>query len=192
MQRNTLFGGLALLAAGGLIGAGAMVSSNAMADTPAAADTANELTMINVGPDGEAVKCTFTGADAAAMMPDIGLAPVPVGAGVPAGAATGSGVLTVTAGAAGEGAPIEIDPNNPPPGVVVGSAVVGASGVVDAQGLPTLDSLPAGVQILSADDAREGTPEECAAMRDTGLFVAGGAVGGATASVSVTGEATKP
>ena len=63
MQRNTLFGGIALLLAGGVIGAGAMISSSAMAEeggTP----PANEVTMINVGADGEAVQCTFSGAEA--------------------------------------------------------------------------------------------------------------------------------
>ena len=68
MKRNTLFGGLALMAAGGVIGAGAMISSNAMADTAGAAPT-DQLTMISIGDDGEAVQCTFEGADLDGLLP---------------------------------------------------------------------------------------------------------------------------
>ena len=156
MQRNTLFGGLALLMAGGVIGAGAMISSSAMADeggTP----PANEVTMINVGTDGEAVQCTFSGADAEGLfpsMPSIGMegaipaenVATPVEGGVVVG---GSGVIEIEAGSL-------------PEGVEIGEAI--AVGDIAGSALPT--ELPEGVTVLSADDAREGTPEECAAMRE--------------------------
>ena len=113
MQRNTLFGGIALLLAGGVIGAGAMISSSAMAadgNTP----PANEVTMINVGADGEAVQCTFTGAEADGLFPEMpaGELPIPVPA---------DGNLVPAVGGSGV---VEIDPANPPEGVVIGSGVV--------------------------------------------------------------------
>jgi len=172
MQRNTLFGGLALLMAGGVIGAGAMISSSAMADeggTP----PANEVTMINVGADGEAVQCTFSGADAEGLFPSMPLSneaiPVPV---------------------SGDAAVVEIDPANPPEGVVIGSGVVSVSadaGSGQIVGSEEAIPVPADVQVLSMDEAREGTPEECAAMRDqmaSGVPAEGGMVIGATGVVS--------
>lgn len=179
MQRNTLFGGIALLLAGGVIGAGAMISSSAMADeggTP----PANEVTMINVGADGEAVQCTFSGAEADGLFPEMPLSneAIPVSIdGTPVPVAGGSGV-------------VEIDPANPPEGVVIGSGVVSVQ--VDAGSGQIVGSdeaipVPADVQVLSMDDARDGTPEECAAMRDqmtSGVPAEGGMVIGATGIVS--------
>jgi len=180
MQRNTLFGGIALLLAGGVIGAGAMISSSAMADeggTP----PANEVTMVNIGSDGEAVECTFSGAEADGLFPELATEalPIPVGD-LPAQAGGGSGV-------------IEIDPENLPEGVEVGPAV--ASGVVtvgvDAATGEAVEisgtALEAEVVVLSGDDARDGTPEECAAMREqaaSGQPAEGSMVIGATGVVS--------
>jgi hypothetical protein len=189
MQRNTLFGGIALLLAGGVIGAGAMISSSAMADE-GATPPANEVTMINVGADGEAVQCTFSGAEADGLFPEFPAMALPT-EGVDAPVLSGSGV-------------IEVDPNNLPDGVEIGSVV--ASGAVSVQvdaatgeivenseALP----LPDDVQVLSMDDAREGTPEECAAMRDqavSGVPAEGGMVIGATGTISATAgvEPTQP
>lgn len=190
MQRNTLFGGLALMLAGGVIGAGAMISSNAMAATEGP-PPANELTMINVGPDGEAVKCTFSGADVEGMLPVL---PATAPAGVPAGGADG---IIVSASGAGD-VPIEIDPSNPPEGVVVGSGTITIDGSMPPGALPVIassDAVPADAQIISADDAREGTPEECAEMRDGAVAMA--AEGPAqvitgTATAVAGGSATKP
>lgn len=181
MQRNTLFGGIALLLAGGVIGAGAMISSSAMADeggTP----PANEVTMINVGADGEAVQCTFSGAEADGLFPELpaDALPVPVGD------------LPVLAGGSGSGL-VEIDPENLPEGVEMGPAV--ASGVVtvgvDASTGEAIElsgtALEGEVVILSGDDARDGTPEECAAMREqavSGQPAEGSMVIGATGIVS--------
>jgi hypothetical protein len=199
MQRNTLFGGLALMLAGGVIGAGAMISSNALADT-AGAPPANQLTMINVGADGEAVKCTFEGADVQGMLPAFPSTD-PVGA-LPADVAIGgAGSIVVSAAGAGD-VPIEIDPNNPPEGVVVGSGTITIDGSTPPGDLPVFTSgvvpaegLPADVKILSADDAREGTPEECAAIREGAVTMAQQMAaqmitGSATAVAG--GSATKP
>lgn len=197
MQRNTLFGGLALMLAGGVIGAGAMISSNAMAATEGP-PPANELTMINVGPDGEAVKCTFSGADVEGMMPAL---PSTAPAGVPVDGVingSGGGVFTVSGIVPGDGSPIEIDPNNPPEGVVVGSGTITIDGSMPPGALPVIassDAVPADAQIISADDAREGTPEECAAMREgaVAMAVEGPAqVITGTATAVAGGSATKP
>jgi hypothetical protein len=195
MQRNTLFGGLALMAAGGLIGAGAMISSNAMADTGTDVPPANELTMINVGPDGDAVKCTFSGADVEGMLPAL---PSTAPAGVPVGGAEG---IIVSAVGTGD-APIEIDPNNPPEGVVVGSGTITIDGSVPPGDLPIFTSgmvpaegLPSDVQILSADDARDGTPEECATIREDAVKMAAegpAQVISGTATAVGGGSGTKP
>ena len=182
MQRNTLFGGIALLLAGGVIGAGAMISSSAMADeggTP----PANEVTMINVGADGEAVQCTFSGAEADGLFPDMPL--------------SNEAIEVPISGDAGF---IEIDPANLPEGVTVESGVVSVS--ADAGGGQIIGSneaipVPDDVQVLSMDDARQGTPEECAAMRDqavSGVPAEGGMVIGATGTISATAgnEPTQP
>lgn len=172
MQRNTLFGGIALLLAGGVIGAGAMISSSAMAEeggTP----PANEVTMINVGADGEAVQCTFSGAEADGLFPDVSL--------------TADAIEVPISGDAGF---VEIDPANLPEGVTVESGVVSVS--ADAGSGQIIDTneavpVPADVQVLSTDDAREGTPEECAAMRDqmtSGVPAEGGMVIGATGIIT--------
>ena len=196
MQRNTLFGGLALMLAGGVIGAGAMISSNAMAATEGP-PPANELTMINVGPDGDAVKCTFSGADVEGMMPAL---PSTAPAGIPADVVNGAGggVFAVSAIATGDGAPIEIDPNNPPEGIQISSGTITIDGSVPPGALPVIAgdaAVPADVQIFSADDAREGTPEECAEMRDgaVAMAVEGPAqVITGTATAVSGGSATKP
>ncbi|MEN9644138.1 MAG: hypothetical protein RL238_807 [Actinomycetota bacterium] len=154
MQRNTLFGGLALLMAGGVIGAGAMISSSAMADeggTP----PANEVTMINVGSDGEAVQCTFSGADAEGLFPE--MPSIGMDVAIPA-----ENVATPVEGVVGGSGVIEIEAGSLPEGVEIGEAI--AVGDISGSALPT--DLPDGVQVLSADDARDGTPEECAAMRE--------------------------
>lgn len=180
MQRNTLFGGIALLLAGGVIGAGAMISSSAMADeggTP----PANEVTMVNIGSDGEAVECTFSGAEADGLFPEMpaDAQSIPVGD-LPVQAGGGSGL-------------IEIDPANLPEGVEMGPAV--ASGVVtvgvDAATGEAVEisgtALEGEVVVLSGDDARDGTPEECAAMREqaaSGQPAEGSMVIGATGVVS--------
>ncbi|MBI4935844.1 MAG: hypothetical protein HY828_18330 [Actinobacteria bacterium] len=194
MQRNTLFGGLALMAAGGLIGAGAMISSNAMADTGTDVPPANELTMINVGSDGDAVKCTFSGADVDGMLPALSsTAPD----GVPVGGAEG-----IIVSAVGTGEMPEFDPNNPPEGVVVGSGTITIDGSLPPGDLPVFTSgvvpvegLPSDVQILSADDARDGTPEECATIREDAVKMAAegpAQVISGTATAVGGGSATKP
>lgn len=155
MKRNTLFGGLALLGAGGVIGAGAMISASAMADdtgTP----PADEITIVQVTTDGEAVQCTFAGADVEGLLPDLlGVTPEQV---LPVDGeftTSGSGVIEVATGDLPEGVL-----------VATGAVTVSAEGTVgDVGDLPSLDSLPDDVQVVSVDDAREGTTEECAAMR---------------------------
>lgn len=158
MKRNTLFGGLALLGAGGVIGAGAMISASAMADDTGTPQ-ADEITIVQVTTDGEAVQCTFAGADVEGLLPDLlGVTPEQV---LPVDrefTTSGSGVIEVATG-------------DLPGGVLVatGAVTVSAEGTVgdvgDVGDLPSLDSLLVDMQVVSVDDAREGTAEECAAMR---------------------------
>jgi hypothetical protein len=160
MQRNTLFGGLALLLAGGVIGAGAMISSSAMAaeESP---PPANQLTMVNVGADGEAVQCTFEGAEVDGLFPELPAAApdqeLPAGA-VPVG---GSGTIE---------------------GVGVGFGVAVSPDGSEGE-LLDITELPVAMEVVSLDEAREGTPEECAAMREqatSGVAVTGSMVIGST------------
>lgn len=174
-QRSTIFAGLSFAVAGAAIGAGAIVSSNAMADGESPS-TANSVQVVSVGPDGEgAIRCTF---DDVAMPTFMGSTP----AGVPAGAQTG--VIAVTGsfdGAvpppSGDGPATQIVTNNglPIDGVPIeatlvtdGSAVGGGAPVLHTSGSQVQPgSAPPGVVLISSDDARPGTAEECAAIRTT-------------------------
>jgi hypothetical protein len=204
MKRNTLFGGLALLLAGGVIGAGAMVSSNAMADTPGADAPTNQLTMVKVDEGGEAIRCSFTGTDVAAMLPD---APP----GVPGGSdgaqtiVTGSGIaggpnLVVSGGAmlpADGSAPVLVA-NGLPAGAQVIHGSISVAGGIPAEagtvgsGDGILTASPVGdLPVLVSDaDARDGTAEECAAMHDEAVTMAATQPIGAVA-IDAT-AATKP
>lgn len=183
MKRNTLFGGLALLGAGGVIGAGAMISASAMADD-AGTPRADEVTIVQVTTDGEAVQCTFAGPDVEGLLPDLlGVAPdqaLPVDGEF---TTSGSGVIEVAVG-------------DLPEGVLVasGAVTVSAEGTVgDVGELPSLDSLDSlpidNMQVVSVDDAREGTAEECAAMRAQAQAGATGAEGAEGVTSMVIGSA---
>jgi hypothetical protein len=203
MKRNTLFGGLALLLAGGVIGAGAMVSSNAMADTPGADAPTNQLTMVKVDEGGEAIRCTFSGADVAAMLPTPASA-VPVGSDGAQTIVTGSGVaggpnFVVSGDVPGDGTVTALDPKDLPAGaqvirgsISVAGGVPGDAGTVGTGDGQILTPLPVGELpvIISDADARDGTAEECAAMRDEAINMATNAPTGAVV-VNAT-AATKP
>ncbi len=181
MKRNTLFGAAGLLVAGAAIGAGAVVSQNAMA-SDGQVETANALTMINIGEDGTAVQCTFTGADAEALMPTLppGI-PTDDAAKAEANGQMVVGVANITPV---EGPLPEIDASS---GVIVGAVPVGdvpagslpagavpvgavqASGVITvgastADGKVTISGVGADGAPIAAPEVREGTAEECAAM----------------------------
>jgi hypothetical protein len=82
-----------------------------------------------------------------------------------------------------------------PEGVLVasGAATVSAEGTVGDVGelpsLDSLDSLPIDMQVVSVDDAREGTAEECAAMRAQAQAGATGAEGAEGVTSMVIGSA---
>jgi hypothetical protein len=193
MKRNTMFGGLALLAAGAAIGAGAMVSSNAIADTGEPAPT-DQLTMVSAGPDGDAFQCSFEGADVEGLLPDLPAGSA-AGVAVVGNVVVGSGEILpadgslpelVLSGSSGlpEGAPV------PEGGITVLATAV----PLGAEGQPTLP-MPAGapVQMLSVDDAREGTAEECNTLHDQAVEMAAQvAAGGAQLVTSGTAVAVEP
>lgn len=177
MKRNTLFGAAGLLVAGAAIGAGAIVSQNAMA-SDGQVETANALTMINISDDGTAVQCTFTGADAEGLVPEgiptddalkaqmvMGVANiVPADGSLPVIDVDGGTVVGSTGIISGE----FVTSGSLPVGAVEASGVitVGAStsdGKVEITGVGP-DGAP-----IAGSDAREGTAEECAAMRDQAL-----------------------
>ncbi len=171
MKRNTLFGAAGLLVAGAAIGAGAIVSQNAMA-SDGQVETADALTMINISEDGTALQCTFTGADIEGLVPE----------GIPTDdALKGQMVMGVANIVSAEGSLPEIDVDG---GTVVGNAgvIVGsiAPGALPADGVITVEASTAtgGIQIsgtnadgtpIAGPETREGTAEECAAMRAEAL-----------------------
>jgi hypothetical protein len=169
------------------------------------------MTMISIGDDGEAVQCTFEGADLDGLLP-------PLPAGVPEGATSGGIMISsqsVPADAAG-GQPASDQP------AVGHGVIISATGdlpVLTVDGLPegvegveaggtitvngaTIAGLPADGQIgtgvptdampvlTSADDARDGTAEECAAMHDEAVEMA--STMPANGTVIESGAATKP
>ena len=137
--------------AGSAIGAGLMISGGAMAAAgdPAPAD---QLTMVSVGRDGDAIQCTFDGPDVEGLLPDL-----PAGISVDDGVIVGSGQLIPADAKLLDGV-----------SALPGSVTVVAGAVpIDAQGRPALpDANVFSAQVLSAADAREGTAEECSAMHD--------------------------
>jgi hypothetical protein len=138
-KRNTVFGGLALVVAGAAVAGGAAVSSSAMADGGSPKDELNTVHMISITDDGEAIECTFENVDLPTFID------APAGNGGSVVAVSGSGTINGSL-PIGE------------PSAVEGEAVIVTS---------TATALPGGGQgvvLLSADDARQGTPEECAAM----------------------------
>lgn len=156
MKRNSLFGAAAMFVAGAAIGGGAIVSQQAMAtDKPATATDSVTIGMVST--DGDHVQCTFTGAEAAGLIP--------------------------TEVSAADQLPVEVQAGGEQ---VFGDAVTGqisGFGVVTTDSLPELDGsgevatfgvdAATGVMTLSGSgesQPRQGTPEECAALRDGFLF----------------------
>lgn len=164
MKRNSLIGGLSLVVAGASIGSGALVSANAMAGDNTPPPEAGTAQVISVSSDGaEPIMCTFDDLPLPAE-----LEALVGGEGVTGGVVAVSGVI---AGSGGTG-----DEMLPAGGTitVTGEAVVGEGTITDAsgepidltelmpgEGLPDLPELP----VISADEARQGTAEECAAIR---------------------------
>lgn len=171
MKRNTLFGGFALLVAGAAIGGGAAVTSNAMAASGGDAPPTAEVTIVSIGADGDAVKCTYTGDEATAMMPQ----ELPAGSMTPieVGEIAGTdGAITVSASVDADGSTQVVD-------------VGGGDGVTAAAPLPA--DIAGSMQVVGLDDARQGTPEECEAMKNAAPT--GNGIIAMSGTVSVSGDA---
>ncbi len=185
MQRNKVFAGLSLAVAGAAIGAGALVSSSAMADD-APAPAAGKVEVVTVGADGkEPIHCSFDDLELPTLVmtgpSDITGGPVAVAVGVsvdgslPAGVpADGGGTLTVSAGGSSDAPNVVISGSGTITGSVTdGSLPEGEVGTLVVSGSATPveisgGELPEGLPVMiSADEAREGTAEECAAIRAT-------------------------
>lgn len=175
-QRNALFGALSLAVAGAAIGAGAIASSNAMADsgTPPGGATVHVVTFSGDGTD--AVSCEFD--DVALPTLASGAVPADVSAATGEGggviSVSGSGPVTGTADAGGPTFTIGSDGSEGPTLVRGGGAP--AEGTppegslvvnINTAGAVPPDVIPDGAIVLDAADARQGTAEECAAIRDT-------------------------
>ncbi len=135
-----------LSAATASIVAGAFVSQHAMAssDTPAEAS----VTIVASADGGEPIRCTFD---------DVTLP----GAAAVAASADQDGPRLAVAGGAGMQRGEDRD-------VVASTSAAGAAGAVHVGGEATIvTGAPDGgtIRVLTPEDVREGTPEECAAMR---------------------------
>jgi hypothetical protein len=177
-QRNKVFAGLSVAVAAVAIGGGAMVSASAMGSDSSTGPT-NKLTMLSVGTDGKAVQCTFDGATAAAIIAAtpagiptddaskilanqvgsgdgtsgtiVGTAGLPGGTVPPGGLPGGSQVVTISATATGPDTATGQGPDT------------GSATLIGIGGSPADGKLPV---LVSSDTARDGTPQECAAMAD--------------------------
>jgi hypothetical protein len=181
-KRNIYFGGFSLLVAGAAIAGGAAVSSNAMADGGTPADELNRVSVISMVEGGEAIECTFDGIDFPSFvvngsMGDNGViavsgtatidGPLPadmtMGEALPAGEGQSFSVSVGTDGVITDG-----DGNVIEPGTLVGQEG-GAISIDGAELVPLtpeqMEEMTADMQVISVDDARPGTPEECAAMQ---------------------------
>ncbi|MDO8363273.1 MAG: hypothetical protein Q7V88_10290 [Actinomycetota bacterium] len=191
-QRNKLFAGLSLAVAGAAIGAGAIVSANAMAASGDDAPPTDVLTMISMSSDGsQPVQCTFSGEEAATIIGDM---PLPVPTDDIAKLEANGGPITITNGQPPEGFDGQIITGT---GTVISTGTITAAGgeggivQIGEGGLPLPElSLPEGMPepvLISADEAREGTPEECAAMLENAPPAGGQMV---STAVAVSGSAT--
>ena len=182
-KKNAIFTGSALLVSCGAVVAGVLLTSNAMADggTPAKVS----LGVVSVGANGgDAFKCQFDDIDLSSLTP---IQAMPVNAGgtpITLGDATGTeGGRSIIVGSGVISGPISSTGSIPagdlPTLVVSGSAtpvpagdnpsiVVSTNGTPPPDGAPTVQMTGAdGVVLISGDTVRDGTPEECAAMRPT-------------------------
>jgi hypothetical protein len=164
MKRNSLLGGLSLVVAGAAIGSGALVSANAMADDGTSPPEAASTHVISMATDGgQPISCTFDDLPLPSELDAL-----PAGEEASGAVVAVSGVITTPSGA-GDGMPA--------PGEAItigGEAVVGQGTITDLNGEPIdlttltpgegFPDLPA-LQVVSADDARQGTADECAAIR---------------------------
>jgi hypothetical protein len=180
-KRNSKLAVLAVAVAASAIGAGAVVSGNAMAGTdPAETATASvSVVSVDVGADGsmgEAIECSFDGVDLPALVENVGTGIESVtgeiavadlyegavldGQVVQSLPESGEGAVGFSVAVSGEVTEMEVLPTELGELVEEGSANAGSiSGVAEA--LPASE-LPEGMQVLNAEDARQGTPEECA------------------------------
>ena len=157
MKRNTLFGGFSLLVAGAAIGAGAVASGSAMAGdgTPPADEGTIEVVTASVGADGttDAFSCSIDGVDlgvASVEWAEAEMLPITANGDVQIVDA-GEGVFEVS-GATGVVGISEL-----PDGVPADALPVELS-YIDASGMNV-------VNVVSVEDVREGTEEECATVR---------------------------
>lgn len=168
-QKLTAVGACALATAAVL--GGASVTSHAMGDSPTPDKGTMTVIAMTADSDG-AIKCVYD---------DIDLPTAPAG-GIGTGFGTQSGTaiqghaeaIDVVTGSG----PVDADGNPVAGAVMVSSAsVASADGKpggaptltvnAGAAGDPALPPLPDGAVVVNSDDARQGTAEECAALKPT-------------------------
>ena len=210
MKRNNLFGGVSLVAAGGAVGGGAMVSANAMGSTAGGAPP-NVLTMISIAattarPCSARSRAPISrgfcsgrlqrmpeGATSGGIVISSQAVPVDKAGGQPAFAppAVGHGVII---SATGDLPALSVD--GLPESAKTAGATVTVNGAtiagLPADGQKVTGGVPTGALpvLTSADEAHDGTAEECAAMHDEAVKMA--STMPANGAVIESGAATKP
>lgn len=180
-KRNSKLAVLAVAVAASAIGAGAVVSGNAMAGSDPAETATDSVSVVSVGVGadgdaGEAIACSFDGAELPALVENAGAGlesatgeiavgelyegAVIDGQVVQSLPESGDGAVGFSVSVSGEVGESEALPAELGELVEEGSANAGSvSGVAEV--LPA-GEMPEGMQVLNAEDARQGTPEECA------------------------------
>jgi hypothetical protein len=185
-KRNLILGGGSFAIACAAIATGALVSSNAMAASDAPPAGTATISIVSLSSDGgDPVMCTYDDIElptggvvlSATAVQATAVPPGGLPEGLPEGAVlTGPGPIgmsSATVDASGVATVITGTDGSVPPefGTQIGAGVISISGTVtaagsgDTAGGPGIPSL--GAVMLSTDDARPGTAEECAALKPT-------------------------
>lgn len=189
-KRNSTLGALAIAVAASAIGAGAVVSGNAMADSDPAETATASVSVVSVGADGpdgagEAIECSFDGVDVPSLNAVEGTAPelAIVSGGIAVGDPLAGTIIDVVGTPPGPGDEVlgqsfsvsvggdvavgDVPPSDVPAGVLVEQGTASVGEISDEGVVLSAGELPDGMQVISAADARKGTPDECAEILES-------------------------
>jgi hypothetical protein len=174
-KRNLIVGGGSLAIACAAIATGALVSSNAMAASDAPTDGTATISVVSLSSDGsDPIMCTYDDIQLPMGGVVLDATAMPLG-GMPEGAVlTGPGPVSVssaTVDASGAATVITGTDGSVPPelGTQIGAGSISITATAAAGGPGEISSVPSmpglGAVVLSTDSARQGTAEECAALK---------------------------
>jgi hypothetical protein len=177
-KHNNKLAVLAAAVAVSAIGVGAVVSGNAMAGSDPAQTATDSVSVVSLGADGagEAIECTFEGADLPGVFGTASSAEAPspvvdeesfqVSPDSPdsdSDGVTGQGFSVSVDGVVTESAVTETEELPTDLGQLVEEGSASPASNSDAAAVPATE-LPEGVHVIDAAKARQGTADECADM----------------------------